>query len=85
MAVILNIDLPNRCDECPLVTNGECPLIGIDVDEEMGSRDLNCPLKSVDKMMEEIQDYKIMVNKINYILSVINKYCVGEEPYGRNI
>ena len=62
MAVIIDIDLPNRCDECPLVLNDECPLIGIDVDEEMESRDLNCPLKEVPTGKLE-KDIKALQNR----------------------
>ena len=55
MAVIItNMDMPNRCDECPLSSlSNECPLLNIDCEEEMGGRDLNCPLKEVKECKAE--------------------------------
>ncbi len=34
---------------------------------------------STDEMIAEIADYKIMENKIGYILRVIHKYCDKED------
>ena len=49
MAVIIeNMEMPNRCDECPISSlSNECPFLHIDCDEEIGGRDENCPLKEV--------------------------------------
>ena len=53
----IDMEMPNRCDECPLSSlSNECPLINIDCDEEMGGRDLNCPLKEIPTGKWEIKD-----------------------------
>ena len=88
MAVIIDMDMPSRCDECPFVTNSECPIIGIDVEEEMGSRDINCPLKSTDEMIAEIEQLKVWNDGETVIkygsLTIIHKYCDKEQKYGNN-
>ena len=61
--IITGMDLPGRCDECPLALNSECPLIGIDTDEEEGSRDMNCPLKSAD-IVEELEKIKKDIKEV---------------------
>lgn len=61
--IITGMDLPGRCDECPLALNSECPLIGIDTEEEEGSRDMNCPLKSAD-IAEELEKIKAEIDTL---------------------
>ena len=64
MAVIIDIDLPNICDECPLSSlSNECPLLNIDCEEEMGGRDLNCPLKPADVV--ESSEYEKALKEIS--------------------
>lgn len=92
MAVIItDMDMPSRCDECPLVVNSECPLIGIDVDEEMGSRDMNCPLKSADEMIEKIKALGTWSRSLGNVTipyhrveNIIHKYTYKEQEDGND-
>lgn len=78
MAVIRNdIDLPVNCVECDeMGIRGDCRLIFSGCAN--CGRHPNCPLKSADEMLKEINDYKIMVHPTQYILSVIHKYIDKE-------
>lgn len=74
MAVIIDMDMPNGCIECPLFSDvfNSCPFGHID---DASHRLDNCPLKSADEMFKEIEYYKIMENPVAYILRVIHQYC----------
>lgn len=85
MAVIIDMDMPINCVDCDrryirglldckLIFSG-CANCG---------RHPNCPLKSTDEMIEEIEDYKIMQNPTGYILNVIHKYCGKENTDADN-
>ena len=47
MVAIKGMEMPNRCDECQCAVGSECPFLRVDVEEEMGSRDMNCPLVEI--------------------------------------
>lgn len=70
--------MPKCCGDCPLLESGygHCEL-GIKI-AFLSEKASDCPLKSTDEMITEIDDYKIMVNPIGYILRVIHKYCDKE-------
>ena len=75
--IITGMEIPYRCDECQLVIGYECPLLGIDVDEDEGSTDLRCPLKSVEELLEKFS----MVNgcgdfiATSDVVKIIKEYC----------
>ena len=77
MAVIIDMDMPKNCYDCEFGGCNVCFITGNTIEDYL-KREPHCPLKSVDEMMEEIQDYRIMENQIGYMLSIINKYCKGE-------
>jgi hypothetical protein len=87
MAVIItNMDMPKSCKECNLTyldsgddayfgsTERRCVIDGSCIDG-ISERAYDCPLKSTDEIIKEIEDYKIMQNPTGYILNVIHKYC----------
>lgn len=85
--IITGMEMPYRCDECPLVTDNECPLLGIDVDEEEGSRDLRCPLK-IEALEQEPKycDRNICIqNEYNGIGCVECEVTKSGEPCGKDI
>ena len=74
--IITGMEIPYRCDECQLVIGYECPLLGIDVDEDEGSTDLRCPLKSVEELLEKFS----MVNGCgDFIATRLSKNIVRDK------
>ena len=84
MAVIItNMDMPKCCGDCPLLKSGygHCEL-GIKI-AFLSEKASDCPLRSADKMIEEIEQI-VAEEKINdpkwalglkYSLHIIHKYC----------
>ena len=86
MAVIdTSMDMPKTCEECPYCDgdNATCdkgvliPWRAFDVENY---RNTNCPLKSTDEMIDEIEDTYIDNCDYNYqtAVDIIHKYCDKE-------
>lgn len=82
MAVIIDMDMPNGCIECPLFADvfNSCPFGHID---DASHRLDNCPLKSTDEMIAEIKNIKTIGNTWELavkeeVIDILNKYCDKE-------
>ena len=66
MAVIIsNMDMPKSCDECPISRYQElhdCPILRMFTTKHSEKRLDECPLKSADEMIAEIEDYNVRKN-----------------------
>lgn len=91
MAIIIpDMAMPKSCEDCPFSSckgrlNGfYCDVTTFDVDIESKERDTDCPLKSTDEMIAEIElqvftdAYDGQFVGIEDVKQVINKYCKGD-------
>lgn len=90
MAVIItDMDMPKSCFDCDLHNYHFCDATGTLIEKNRvdGTRAGDCPLKSVDEMIEEIQQKHVhCFERIDFdtayglccALNIIKKYCDGE-------
>lgn len=86
MAVIItNMDMPKCCGDCPFLKSGygHCEL-GIKI-AFLSKKASDCPLKSADEMISEIEDeyfdvyvFAREITTRDGILKIIHKYCDKE-------
>ena len=73
MAVIINMDKPDNCHDCPMCEASRLPFwcmalsekLPFDRNEIYKSIASDCPLKSTDEMIAEIRDYSNKYTTIN--------------------
>lgn len=84
MAVIItNMDMPKNCYDCDLHNYHECNLTTESIEEDYcwngDRREKHCPLKSADKMIEEInnkiKELDWTQKIVGEISDIIHKYC----------
>ena len=89
MSVILNIDMPESCNKCPLNDGVHCYITGKDWNWGMSKRRSDCPLKSVDGLIEKIENRRY-TNKFHFeqnanstglasAIEIIQEYCEMED------
>lgn len=84
MSVIIpGMDLPGSCNHCELNDGVKCNITGESWNWGMARRKSNCPLKSVDGLIEKIKDIEIEPHPNGVLakkkcIDEIKEYC-GEE------
>lgn len=87
MAVIItDMDMPKGCWGCKYMKaydpeTDKCMLLGTKFDDRLDlltSRLKDCPLKSADKMIKEIEEYNNPLIGKNVVLDIIHKYTDKE-------
>lgn len=78
MAVIIDMDMPKSCLDCKLYFGTKCPITNKRVSKNVLNNTLHkdCPLKSADEMIEEIEHRK---EALDYTLNILVKGDSMEE------